>query len=159
MKNRQCHVNLSTGFTQQNYTLIGCPIITWDWAKYQNRHSSKSIWVTKLLFCQNDYPMGGSFWQKDSLITHILFELLMIFSPILNLMLHSLWSKLNFNYYLWFQNKLMVISEEHQILSEIFAIAVYFLFVNQMPLYSVDSIKRTVHLAFQTFFSIKNTVY
>ena len=38
-------------------------------------HSSKSIWVIKLSFCQNDSPMGESFWQKDSLITHILFEL------------------------------------------------------------------------------------
>ena len=46
-----------------------------DWAKYHNRHSAKSIWVTRLLFCQNDSPMGESFWQKDSLITHILFEL------------------------------------------------------------------------------------
>ena len=45
-----------------------------DWAKYQNRHSSKSIWVTKLVFCQNDSPIRGSFWQKDSLITHKLFE-------------------------------------------------------------------------------------
>ena len=38
-------------------------------------HSSKSIWVIKLSFCQNDPPMGELFWQKDSLITHILFEL------------------------------------------------------------------------------------
>ena len=36
-----------------------------DWAKYQNRHSSKSIQVIKLSFCQNDPPMGGPFWQKD----------------------------------------------------------------------------------------------
>ena len=46
-----------------------------DWAKYHNRHSSKSIWVVKLSFCQNDCLMRQSFWQKDSLITHILFEL------------------------------------------------------------------------------------
>ena len=46
-----------------------------DWAKYQNRHSSKSIKVIKLSFCQNAPPMGESFWQKDSLITLILFEL------------------------------------------------------------------------------------
>ena len=45
-----------------------------DKAKYQNRHSSKSIRLTKLFFCQNDVLMGGLFWQKDSLITHILFE-------------------------------------------------------------------------------------
>ena len=43
-----------------------------DWAKYQNWHSSKSIWVMKLFFCQNDW---GEFWQKTSFITHILFEL------------------------------------------------------------------------------------
>ena len=46
-----------------------------DWAKLLNRHSSKSIWVIKMSFCQNDPPMAESFWQKDSLITHILFEL------------------------------------------------------------------------------------
>ena len=39
-----------------------------DWAKYQNRHSSKSI-------CQNSPLMGQSFWQKNSFISHILFEL------------------------------------------------------------------------------------
>ena len=38
-----------------------------DWAKYHNRHNSKSIWVTRLLFFQN-----------DSLITHILFELCLL---------------------------------------------------------------------------------
>ena len=26
--------------------------------------------ATRLLFCQNDFPMGGSFLQKDSLTTH-----------------------------------------------------------------------------------------
>ena len=31
--------------------------------------------MIKLSFCRNDFPIGGSFWQKDSLITHILFEL------------------------------------------------------------------------------------
>ena len=46
-----------------------------DWAKYQNRHSSKSIWVMKLFFCQNSHLMGQSFWQKNSFITHIVFEL------------------------------------------------------------------------------------
>ena len=34
--------------------------------------------MIKLSFCQNDPPMGESFWQKDSLITHILFELWLI---------------------------------------------------------------------------------
>ena len=49
-------------------------------------HSSKSIWLIKLSFCQNDPSMGQSFWQKDSLITHTLFELclIMIFSPVAN---------------------------------------------------------------------------
>ena len=63
-----------------------------DWAKYQNIHSSKSIQVIKLSFCQNDPPIGGSFWQKNSLITIMLFELclFMIFSPVANLMHHPL---------------------------------------------------------------------
>ena len=34
--------------------------------------------MTRLLFCQNDSPMGGSFWQKDSLITDILFGLCLL---------------------------------------------------------------------------------
>ena len=46
-----------------------------SWAEYQNRHSSKSIRVIKLSFCQNDCHIGGLFWPKDSLITLILFEL------------------------------------------------------------------------------------
>ena len=46
-----------------------------DWAKLLNRHSSKSICVIWLSFCQNDPPMGESFWQKENLVTHILFEL------------------------------------------------------------------------------------
>ena len=29
-------------------------------------HSSKSIWVIKLSFCQNDSPIGDHFGQKDS---------------------------------------------------------------------------------------------
>ena len=41
-----------------------------DWAKYHNRHSSKSIWVIKLSFCQNDPTIRQSFWLKDSLICH-----------------------------------------------------------------------------------------
>ena len=63
-----------------------------DWAKYQNRHNSKSLQVIKLSFCQNDPPMGESFWQKDILITILLFELclFMIFSPVANLMHHPL---------------------------------------------------------------------
>ena len=34
--------------------------------------------MIKLSFFQNDPPMGESFWQKDSLITHILFKLWLI---------------------------------------------------------------------------------
>ena len=33
----------------------------------------KEISMTWQLFCQNDCPMEESFWQKDSLISHILF--------------------------------------------------------------------------------------
>ena len=63
-----------------------------DWAKYQNRHNSKSKQVIKLFFCQNDPSEGGSFRQKDRLITLILFELclFMICSPVANLMHHPL---------------------------------------------------------------------
>jgi hypothetical protein len=48
--------------------------------------------VAKLSFCQNDPPMGKSFWQNNNLVTHILFELclFMIFSPVANLMHHPL---------------------------------------------------------------------
>ena len=58
-----------------------------------DRVQRKSIKVIKLSFCQNDSPMGGSFWQKDSLITLILFELCMsilVFIPVANLMHHTL---------------------------------------------------------------------
>ena len=56
--------------------------------------SSKSIRVTRLLFCQNDSLR--SYWQKDSLITRILFELqpIMIFSPVTNFGYHPLISYL-----------------------------------------------------------------
>ena len=47
----------------------------WDWAKYHNSHSSKIIRVTKLSFGQNDLPRSTPFWQKNSLVTLILFEL------------------------------------------------------------------------------------
>ena len=55
-------------------------------------HSSESVWVIKSSFCQNDPPMGGLFWQKDSLITHILSELRLITHTILvrNLLTHTL---------------------------------------------------------------------
>ena len=45
----------------------------WDWAKYHDRHSSKSIRVTKLFFCQNGVLLGRSFWPKDSLVTLVRF--------------------------------------------------------------------------------------
>ena len=59
---------------------------------YQIEHSSKSIWVTRLLFCQNNSLMGGSFWPKDSLITFIIFELCLIWciSPVANFGTHPL---------------------------------------------------------------------
>ena len=68
MINRACCAKFATGLN----TIIS--------------HSSKSIWLIKLSFCQNNSPMGGSFWQKDSLITHILFELwlIMVFRPVAN---------------------------------------------------------------------------
>ena len=34
---------------------------------------SKSIWVTKWLFCQNYLLIGESFWQNNNLVTHIFF--------------------------------------------------------------------------------------
>ena len=37
----------------------------------------------KLFFCQNDPLMGESFWQNNSLLTHILFSII-IFSPVAN---------------------------------------------------------------------------
>ena len=42
--------------------------------------------MTRLLFCKNDSPRRESFWQKDNLITHILFELqpIIIFSQVAN---------------------------------------------------------------------------
>ena len=57
------------------------------------RHSSKSIWLTNLLFSQNDSTIKRSFWQKDSLVTHILFELhmpIMIFCPVVKFGHHPL---------------------------------------------------------------------
>ena len=59
---------------ERNCWAITLVIIT----KYLNWHSSKSIWVIKLSFGQNDSPMRESFWQKDRLITQILFELCLL---------------------------------------------------------------------------------
>ena len=36
------------------------------------------IWAIKLFFCQNDPPIGKSFWQKNSLITLIFIELCLL---------------------------------------------------------------------------------
>ena len=46
--------------------------------------SSKSIWEIKMSFCQNDPLMRESFWQNNSPVTYILFELqpIIIFSPV-----------------------------------------------------------------------------
>ena len=52
-----------------------------------NKHTSKSIWVTCLFFCQNDSPMSESFWQKNRQVTHILLLDLCLFehfSPVAN---------------------------------------------------------------------------
>ena len=40
----------------------------------------------KLFFCQNDPLMGEPFWQNNSLVSHILFELqpIIIFNPVAN---------------------------------------------------------------------------
>ena len=51
------------------------------WGEFETRqdiiicHSSTSIRVTKMLFCQNGVLLGRSFWPKDSLVTLLLFEL------------------------------------------------------------------------------------
>ena len=68
-----------------------------DWAKYHNRHSSKSIWVTRLLFCQNDSPIGESFWPKDSLITHT-FWTMPIMPSLLFFWTHFMYIKKGFIY-------------------------------------------------------------
>jgi hypothetical protein len=61
--------------------------------------SSKSISVIKLSFCQNDSLMGESFWQNNSLVTNILFELqpIIIFSPVANFGDQSLLNKITFS--------------------------------------------------------------
>ena len=42
--------------------------------------------MSSLFFCQNDALMGGSIWQKNSLVTLILFDLCLFehFSPVAN---------------------------------------------------------------------------
>ena len=48
-------------------------------------HKSKSIWVTRLFFCQNDSKMGGSFWERTawSLINYWNMPII-IFNPFAN---------------------------------------------------------------------------
>ena len=60
--------------------------------KCSNWHRSKSIWVTSLFFCQNDSPMSESFWQKNRLVTHTLFDLCLFkhSSPVTNFGYQSL---------------------------------------------------------------------
>ena len=59
---------------------------------YQIGHSSKSIQVTMLVFCQTNSLMRGSLWPKDNLMTYIIFELCLIWyiSPVANFGTHSL---------------------------------------------------------------------
>ena len=59
--------------------------------------------MTILYFCQNDSLMGGSLWQKDRMVTHILFDLYLLpsrkfwwsvsnkkwFEPWFNILLHT----------------------------------------------------------------------
>ena len=66
----------------------------------------------KLFFCQNDPLMGEPFWQNNSLVSHILFELqpIIIFSPVANFSNQSLdgkfqWSILNRNWESQFRNR------------------------------------------------------
>ena len=61
-----------------NHILKGEMPEIYNWAKLIISHSSKSIWVINLLFCQNYSPTRRSFWQKDGLITCILFGLWLI---------------------------------------------------------------------------------
>ena len=69
-----------------------------DLAKYQSRHSSKNIRVTKLSLSQSDSPMSESFWQKNSLVIHIFFDLWPFkhFSPVANFGLQSLYIAIAF---------------------------------------------------------------
>ena len=75
----QGHQQEKTLFLQWTFIQVLCiqRLITkiCDKLKCLNRHRSKSIGVTKLSFCQNDSPLSKSFWQKDSLVTLILFDL------------------------------------------------------------------------------------
>ena len=54
--------------------------------------------MTTLSFCQNDPQMGESFWQNNSLVTHIHFDLqpIMIFSPVANFGTHPLYEDMQY---------------------------------------------------------------
>ena len=62
------------------------------------------IWVTKVSFCQNDPIIGESFWQKNSLVTIIFFELCLVWyfanSQILGISLYLVYAH-SFIFY-WF---------------------------------------------------------
>ena len=57
--------------------------------------------MIKLSLCQNDYLMGGTFWEKDSFFTHILFELwlIMIFRPVANFVQQSIFHRKSAMFY------------------------------------------------------------
>ena len=78
--------SLSMKILSINNFKIDCCLKFATGLKCSNRHRSKSIWVTSLFFCQNDSPMSESFWQKNRLVTHILFDLCLFehFSPVAN---------------------------------------------------------------------------
>ena len=91
-------------------------------------HSSKGIWVIKLSFCQNDSLIIESFWQKDNLITYILFELwlIMILSPVANFVQQSLLQK-KFNpwwSYLWLKKSNVVANQKSFEYSRAFFLAI-----------------------------------
>ena len=63
-----------------------------DWAKYQNSLSSKSIWVTRLIFCQNDYPILRIILAKRQINHSYSFWTMpiLIFSPVHLILKHPL---------------------------------------------------------------------
>ena len=66
----------------------------WDWAKYHDRHNSKSIRVTKLFFCQNDPPGPYEYiiLTKEQFGRSYIFWTMpiIIFSPVSNSSNHTL---------------------------------------------------------------------
>ena len=49
-----------------------------DWAEYQNRHSSKSIWMTKLVFCQNDSTIGLNYLSHGPMVEKFALKKIML---------------------------------------------------------------------------------